>query len=868
MRKNKGILIAAMLIAALLLTALASDALAAGMPGYNASAGYSFTVSANRNGTVTLRQIYKGTLSQQSKWDSSTRTKQTNAMYHVTVYNNYDGNTVYEWADEQLVLTFSRNTTYTVTVTPYTMEEMDTAYNSYPTTDFLYNCKGWNYYPTWSLLSANGCTYSGGAAVTATPYRYATATPYRYATATPYRYATPTPYYYYPTATPVTARKPVISISYPNYPTTITQGSSFSIRGTISADVGTVTEVKGEILNSYNYAVKTGYAYPNTPNYTLGGSSEINNSLKFGQLSPGTYTYRVTATAKNGSYSTTTVLISQSFTVKSAATPTRVPTATPARTPVLSISSANYPTSLYQGDSFSLRGTVYTDVGTVTEVKGEILNYYGTVLQRSTANPNTQSYSLSNSSVNNGLRFGQLSAGTYTYRITAAARNGSQTSSKVLVERSFTVLTRATATPLRAPVLSISSPNYPTAMYEGDTFSIRGTVYTDVGTITEVRAEIVDYYYGYAVMGQSAYPNAQSYTLNNSAINSALRFGQLSAGTYIYRVTAYAKNGSQTSEKTLVDRSFTVQSRATATPARPPQLSISGETYPSTMYQGASFSIRGTVKTDCGVLTEVRGEVISEWGYAEQSQTVRPNAATLDLRPSNINQKMSFGKLMPGNYTYRLTATAQNGGYTETQILIDCPFTVLEVVTPTPAPITPAPITPVPITPAPTAPRTPTPEPTQGPTAPPPVPGGVTIWQLDSQYSPTGKNKLENMIDNDPDTAFKWTYSKGEDRVRFTFHVTDGDISYFLIRNGAPSNSNYFKYCRVYHLRLDFYCNGNFMGSEDLRVNGDGYQHDYEVVPLSQTYSGATEINMCFSGIKTGEGDNQYVAYITDIMFQ
>lgn len=862
MRKNKGILIAVVMITALLLTALVSDALAAGTPGYNASAGYSFTVSANRNATVTLRQMYKGTLSQQSKWDSSTRTKQTNAMYHVSVYNNYDGNVVYEWVDEQLVLNFSRSTTYTVTVTPYTMEEMDTAYNSFPTTDFLYNCRGWNYYPTWSLLSATGCTYSSGAAVTATPYRYATATPYRYATATPYRYVTPTPYYYYPTATPVTARKPVISITYPNYPTTITQGSSFSIRGTISADVGTITEVKGEILNNYNYAVKTGYAYPNTQNYTLGGSSEINNSLKFGQLSPGTYTYRVTATAKNGSYSTQTVLISQSFTVKSAAT------ATPVRTPSLSVSSANYPTTMYQGDSFSVRGTVYTDLGTITEVKGEILNYYGTAVQRSTANPNSQSYNLSGSTVNSNLRFGQLTPGTYTYRITATAKNGSQTSTKVLVERSFTVLTRATATPLRAPVLSISSPNYPTAMYEGDSFSIRGTVYTDVGTISEVRVEIVDYYYGYTVMGQSAYPNAQSYTLNNSAINNALRFGQLGAGTYIYRVTAYAKNGTQTSEKTLVDRSFTVQSRATATPARKPQLSISGETYPSTMYQGASFSIRGTVSTDCGVLTEVRGEVISEWGYAEQSQTVRPNAATLDLRPSNINQKMSFGKLMPGNYTYRLTATAQNGGYTETQILIECPFTILEVVTPTPAPITPAPITPEPITPVPPAPKTPTPEPTQGPTAPPPVPGGVTIWQIDSQYTSKGSNLLENMTDDNPNTAYRWTYSKGTDKVRFTFHVTDGDISYFLIRNGAPNNGTYFKYCRIYQLRLDFYSNGTFMGSEELRINGDGYSLDYEVVPLSRTYSGATEINMCFSGIKPGQGDNQYVTNITDILFQ
>jgi hypothetical protein len=112
-------------------------------------------------------------------------------------------------------------------------------------------------------------------------------------------------------------------------------------------------------------------------------------------------------------------------------------------------------------------------------------------------------------------------------------------------------------------------------------------------------------------------------------------------------------------------------------PDQKPQLSISGANYPSTLHVGDNFGLRGTVKTDCGTITEVQGGILDSTGAEIQSSSFSPNKTTHDLRRS-INTELEFGLLSAGDYIYRVIATATNGEQTTTKTLIDTPFTIVE----------------------------------------------------------------------------------------------------------------------------------------------------------------------------------------------
>lgn len=111
-------------------------------------------------------------------------------------------------------------------------------------------------------------------------------------------------------------RKPNLSISGATSPSgTHVKGRNFAIRGVVSTDCGKITYISGVVRNnSTGSIVCSASAAPNSTSYNLQG--HINNSLKFGDLPAGKYTYTIIATAQNGSQSTTTTLISSSFTVK------------------------------------------------------------------------------------------------------------------------------------------------------------------------------------------------------------------------------------------------------------------------------------------------------------------------------------------------------------------------------------------------------------------------------------------------------------------------------------------------------------------------------------------------------------------------
>lgn len=124
-------------------------------------------------------------------------------------------------------------------------------------------------------------------------------------------------------------------------------------------------------------------------------------------------------------------------------TPTPVPTATPEPTavpgsPVLWAEGMTLPEDIPVGEVCSLRGWIYTDSGTITEVRGVIVNSAGEEVQSCYFTNAQYCFGLAGT-VNAELQFGLLSAGTYTYTLTVTAVNDVASVTETLAEQSFTV---------------------------------------------------------------------------------------------------------------------------------------------------------------------------------------------------------------------------------------------------------------------------------------------------------------------------------------------------------------------------------------------------------------------------------------------
>ena len=373
------------------------------------------------------------------------------------------------------------------------------------------------------------------------------------------------------------------------------------------------------------------------------------------------------------------------------------PAQNPAQKPSISVSGNNTPGSLQQGRNFGIRGTVYTDCGMITELYGAIYDSNGNAVQTSRHSPNASSVNL-RYTINNDLVFGNLGAGSYTYYVEATAVNGGETATNTVIYDSFNVYSnepeqtpteppqQPVQNPAQKPSISVSGNNTPGSLQQGRNFGIRGTVYTDCGMITELYGAIYDSN-GNAVQTSRHSPNASSVNLRYT-INNDLVFGNLGAGSYTYYVEATAVNGGETATNTVIYDSFNVYSNEPEqTPTEPPQqpvqnpaqkpsISVSGNNTPGSLQQGGNFGIRGTVYTDCGMITELYGAIYdSTNGNAVQTSRHSPNASSVDLRYT-INNDLVFGNLGAGSYTYYVEAAAVNGGETTTSVVISDSFNV------------------------------------------------------------------------------------------------------------------------------------------------------------------------------------------------
>ncbi len=105
-----------------------------------------------------------------------------------------------------------------------------------------------------------------------------------------------------------------------------------------------------------------------------------------------------------------------------------------------------------------------------------------------------------------------------------------------------------------------------------------------------------------------------------------------------------------------------------------PVITVVDATEPSDMKAGNIVNIAGIVKTDKGLLTNVTGRLILNGGTVQEYAYV-PYSQEFSLA-GTVNASMHFADLAAGEYTYQLTAAAENKGETAETVLIEKKFTV------------------------------------------------------------------------------------------------------------------------------------------------------------------------------------------------
>lgn len=272
----------------------------------------------------------------------------------------------------------------------------------------------------------------------------------------------------------------------------------------------------------------------------------------------------------------------------------------------IKISGATKPTTLKQGGFFNMKGTIKS-TKKLKEVRCTIYNSTGkTCLQRYTAYPNAKKYNLAKA--DSFLLFDKLTPGTYYYRVRAYDTSGYN---KRVINKKFTVVGNGTikiVNPLPSKTFSINA---------GSAYAIGGKI-SSTYTLKSVNARIINSS-NKVVYSKTVKPNKKTYTVTNSKLDTAMKFDQLTAGSYKYQLTAVDSQGLNVK---LVVRSFTVTGSNGTTPN-----AIGGGSTTNGTYLNAS----GTVTVPAGFV----------------KRTTRPDASNQYYYNKNYNIYYGYNSLAP-----------------------------------------------------------------------------------------------------------------------------------------------------------------------------------------------------------------------------
>ena len=397
----------------------------------------------------------------------------------------------------------------------------------------------------------------------------------------------------------------------------ITAGTSVSIRGTVTSATSNITRLTIGIYREDGTIVSGRTVVPDAKTYDI---AAIDAYIPFGTLPAGTYFYKVIAT--NATHTNHTV-VNQKFTVSNGN----------ASTDTISVTGGVTVPNIEVGNVFSIHGTITSASSALKSVTVGVYDSNGKWMTGKTVSPNAKTYDIAN--VDEAVSFGTLPAGTYFYKVIAT--NATHTNHTV-VNQKFTVSNGNASTDTISVTGGVTVPN----IEAGNVFSIHGIITSASSHLKSVTVGVYDSN-GKWMTGKTVNPNAKTYDIAN--VDEAVRFDNLKAGTYSYKVIA---SNTVNANSVVVNQKFTVSESATS------NISITGGTTVPNITEGTPVIIKGTVSSTSHIYSVTVG-VYSTSGNLITGRTVNPNTKSYDLR--NLDAYVNFDLLTPDNYLYRVTVS-------------------------------------------------------------------------------------------------------------------------------------------------------------------------------------------------------------------
>ncbi|MCR5134214.1 MAG: hypothetical protein K6B12_01120 [Clostridiales bacterium] len=323
---------------------------------------------------------------------------------------------------------------------------------------------------------------------------------------------------------------------------------------------------------------------------------------------------------------------------------------------IATLSGANYPpSSMEEGSSFSITGTINSTQSLEVVTVGVVSDATGKWVDSATykATPKTKVFNIA--TADSHIKFGTLPKGSYSYRIAVKYSGGT---SEYLLSKPFSVDAAQVESSF-----TLQDEAVPVSIKEGSSFSVAGTI-TSAARLLVVTVGVVDSSGKWVDAVTYANRAVNSKTFDISEANASLDFSSLEEGTYSYRVAV--KDANNTS-KYLISKSFTVTEGDSA-------FTLTGETYPTALMTGDSFSLSGKITSALRLETITIGvvdEKTAKWVDGATFTVRSPGTKTYDV--SAADESIRFGSLPEGSYTYRIAVKDKKG---TSKYLLKKPFTV------------------------------------------------------------------------------------------------------------------------------------------------------------------------------------------------
>lgn len=418
--------------------------------------------------------------------------------------------------------------------------------------------------------------------------------------------------------------EPTVSFSNMYFPSSIDEGNGQHISGTISSTEN-IDTVQAVVYNSDSNVVLSAKRYPNSKSYSL-YDSDLDWALSFSQLLPGDYTltYFVASGSADRSYT-------HNFTVKAEETVV----------PVVSFENMSFPSSFEQGTDPVMNGNIRSTQN-VDYLSIEVRDSYGNLVLYSYNNLAWWYITLQGSGMNSDIDFSKLDAGDYTINYYTSSGLGSNTYTQY-----FTVYPAYKPD----PVITFSSMSFPESIPKGNGQHISGTI-SSTDEIDAIQAVVTDSL-GKVWLNAKRYPDQNTYSLFNSALDWDLSFSGLPAGSY--KLTYFVASGA--TDRSYVHSFFIKEKEQPA-----PTVTFSGMYFPENIDVGKGQHIKGTVSSSASI-SKLQAVVKDSSGKTVKSVTKSPNSKSYSLYDSDLDWDLPFSSLSAGDYT--LTYTAVSGKTTE-----------------------------------------------------------------------------------------------------------------------------------------------------------------------------------------------------------